>query len=182
MFFYVFFRCNALLSNSEPQALSSCTMESEHFDETCIATDQPKLQLGTNPYMLCCPLAQVQPSIVSSVGASSDNSHLHDWCICLLPASRDGSDRHCPSTSVYEVQGTSRHDASDLWVLRNLKSQTSLRALAACSFFNADSYGSYCQCLHSPRGRFHETPLNVINYDQHTQSRSPAGTPRSMPG
>ena len=29
------------------------------------------------------------------------------------------------------------------------------------------------QRLHVSRGRFRETPLNVINHDQHIQSRSP---------
>ena len=35
------------------------------------------------------------------------------------------------------------------------------------------------QRLHVSRGRFRETPLNVINHDQHIQSRSPTEPDKS---
>jgi hypothetical protein len=99
-------------------------------------------------------------------------THCHDQCICLHPASRGSSHRHGQSPSSFEVLGTSRHAVYGFRVARNLDSTTSLRALAIARFQRCQ-LRMQLQRLHVSRGRFRETPLNVINHDQHIQSRSP---------
>ena len=121
--------------NNVVLSLLARAMASEYFDGQRIATDQRKLHLREVLHTLFAFWPRSSLSVVSSVGASSDNPLYHDQCICLHPASRESSHRHGHSPSCCKVLGTSRHDVYGFRVARNLTSTTSLRALAAaCSF------------------------------------------------
>jgi hypothetical protein len=99
-------------------------------------------------------------------------THYHDQCICLHPASRGSSHRHGQSPSSFEVLGTSRHAVygfrvAGISTLRPASEHWLLLVFQRCQL------RMQLQRLHVSRGRFRETPLNVINHDQHIQSRSP---------
>ena len=163
---------------SHSRCLLARALASEYFDRQRFASDKRELHLREVLHTLLCPLAQIQSFGCLIFLALLPTTHHHDQCICLHPASRGSSHRHGQSPSSFEVLGTSRHAVYGFRVARNLDSTTSLRAQATARFQRCQ-LRMELQRLHVSRGRFRETPLNVINHDQHIQSRSPTEPDKS---
>ena len=133
------------------QCLLARALASEYFDRQRFASDKRELHLREVLHTLLCPFGPDPVFRLSHPLTLLPTTHHHDQCICLHPASRGSSHKYGQSPSGCEVLGTSRHAIYDFRVAGNLDSTTSLRALAASSFFNAVSYGCNCNAY-----TFHE--------------------------
>ena len=101
--------------------------QSPYFDRQCFASDKRELHLREVLHTLLCPFGPDPVFRLSLPLALPPTTHCHDQYTCLHSASRGSSHGHGHSPSSCEALGTSRNDAYDLRVSRNLNSSTSLQ-------------------------------------------------------